>query len=112
MDTRSEPLADEPQPGNAGMSGFRHRSLHVEMKDRFRTAGALLGQPPPASVAHSHCALAAHAVANKVDVDVLVCRPMPLEVIEESGPIRFQAMRLCRCIEQTPTFHATAVLSS
>ena len=44
MGTRSEPLADEAQPGNAGMGGFRHRSLHVEMKDRFRAAGALLGQ--------------------------------------------------------------------
>jgi type I restriction enzyme R subunit len=47
------PLADEAQPGNAGMGGFRHRSLHVEVKHRFRAARALLGQAPPAGIARS-----------------------------------------------------------
>ena len=46
MDLLSQMLADETQPGDAGMGGFRHRPLHVEVKHRFGTAGAFLGQPP------------------------------------------------------------------
>jgi hypothetical protein len=38
-----KPLADEAKPGDPGVGGFRHRSLHVELKYRFRAAGALLG---------------------------------------------------------------------
>ena len=76
------------------MGGFRHRSLHVEMEDRFRAACALLGQPPPASVAHALHAVAYGAVADKIDVGVVfVGRPMPLKIIEEVGPVRFKAMR-------------------
>jgi hypothetical protein len=40
-------LLEEPP----GMGGFRHRSLHVELKNRFCARGALLNHPPPALVA-------------------------------------------------------------
>jgi hypothetical protein len=52
MHAVAQPLADDAQPLNPGMGGFRYRPLHVEIKHRFRAAGALLGQPPPAGVAH------------------------------------------------------------
>src|SRR5208337_5068586 len=92
--TGAEPLADEAQPRDASVGGFRHRPLHVEMKDRFRAAGTLLSQPPPVGVAHTRSTVAPHAVANEVDVDVLVSRPMPSEIVEERGPVREQVMRL------------------
>jgi hypothetical protein len=38
MDAETKALTDEPQPGKPGMGGFEHRSLHVEMKNRFRAA--------------------------------------------------------------------------
>ena len=80
MDPLSQALANELQPGKAGMGGFRHRSLHVELEDGFRAAGTLLGQPPPARMTHARRAVATQAVANEIDVDVLARRPMALEV--------------------------------
>jgi len=53
MNALPKPLANEAQPGNPGMGGFGDRSLHVEMKDGFRGACALLGRAPPAGVAHA-----------------------------------------------------------
>jgi hypothetical protein len=44
MHPLSKLLADEAQPGNAGVGRFRHRTLHVEMKNRFCAARALFGQ--------------------------------------------------------------------
>ena len=58
MHAGAEALADEAQPGNPCMGGFRHRSLHVEVKHRFRAARALLGQTPPAGIAHTRRAVA------------------------------------------------------
>jgi hypothetical protein len=40
-----------------------HRSLHVEIKDRFR-GRAFLGQPPPARIAHARRTVAHRAVAD------------------------------------------------
>src|SRR5262249_14277032 len=68
MHVRSKPVADEPQPGDAGMSRFRHRPLHVEMKHRLRTAGALLREPPPAGIAGARRAVAHHAIAHEIDI--------------------------------------------
>ena len=64
MNARSEPLSDEAQPENPGMGGLRHRSLHVELKDRFRSASALLRQPPPVGVAPARSAIASQAIAH------------------------------------------------
>ena len=84
MHAVAQPLADEAQPGNAGMGGFRHRSLHVEMKDGFRAAGPLVGQAPPAGIAHARRAIPGDAIAHEIDMDViLVRRPMAVEIIEE-----------------------------
>jgi hypothetical protein len=74
-----EPFADEAQPGNPGMSGFRHRSLHVEKKD---------GKSPPPRVS-----LARYAAAQGLDRRVvLVGRPMTLEIVKECRPVMFEAM--------------------
>ena len=76
------------------MGGFRHRSLHVKMKYRFRTGRTLLGQPPPAGIAHARRAVAYGAVADKIDVNVVfVGRPMPLKIVEEGGPVGLKVMR-------------------
>ncbi len=50
----AQPPADKGQPGNAGMSRFRYRALHVEMKDGFGSSGSLASPysavaPPAAS---------------------------------------------------------------
>jgi hypothetical protein len=45
MHARAKLLADEAQPGDAGMGGFGDRALHIKMKDGFRVAGAFFGQP-------------------------------------------------------------------
>ncbi len=94
MGVLAKTLANEAQPGNPGMGGFRHRSLHVEMDDRFRAAGTLLGQPSLAGIAHARCAVAHRAVADEIDVDVFVGRPMAAEIVEKGGPIGLQAMGL------------------
>ena len=95
MNARSKPFADEAQPGNPSMGGFSYRSLDVEMKDGLRAARAPLGQPTPAGVAHARRAIACHAIADEIDVGViLVRRPMALEIIEERRPIRLKAVNL------------------
>ena len=95
MHVLPKPPANEAQPGNPGMGGFRHRSLHVEMKHGLGAAGTLLGEPPPAGVAHARRAVSRHALAHEIDIGVIaIGRPMALEVVEEGGPIRLEAMRL------------------
>jgi hypothetical protein len=85
-------LPDEAQPGNPGMGGLRHRSLHVELKDRFRSASALLCQPPPARIAHARRTIPYGAVADEINVDVFVGRPMALKIVEEGRPIELQVV--------------------
>jgi hypothetical protein len=44
---------------------------------------------------HARSAIAHRAVANEIDIGVvLVSRPMPLEIVEERRPVRFEAMHL------------------
>lgn len=68
--------------------------MHVEMEDRFGAARALFGQALPARIAHARSAVAAHAIADEIDVDVLISGPMALEIVEESGPVGLQTMHL------------------
>jgi hypothetical protein len=69
--------------------------VEIELKGRFRAARALLGQAPPAGVAHARRAVAVNAVADELDIGViLVGRPVALEIIEEARPVRRQSMRL------------------
>ena len=89
----AEPLADEAQPGNAGMGGFRHRSLHVEVKDRFRAAGALLGQAPPAGIAHARRAVADGAVAHEIDIGVAPAIRPASTSHRSSVPLRRRSQR-------------------
>ena len=77
------------------MGRLRHRSLHVEVKHRFRAARAFLGQTPPPGIAHARRAVADDAVTDEIDIGViLVSRPMPLEIVEEARPVGQQPMRL------------------
>jgi hypothetical protein len=58
-------------------------------------ARAFLGQAPPASVAHACRTVAEPALTYEIDIGVVfVGWPMLLEIIEESGPIRLQTVRL------------------
>src|SRR5207237_4057557 len=87
--------ANEAKPGNSGMGGFRYRSRHVEMEDGFGAAGADLGQPPPARIAHARRTVAANTLAHEIDVGVIfIGRPMPLEILEEARPVGLKPMRL------------------
>jgi len=72
MHASADALADEAQPGDPCMGGFRHRSLHIEVKHRFCAARALLGQTPPAGIAHTRRAVTAEAVADEIDIDVIL----------------------------------------
>ena len=63
-------------------------------KDRFRAAGAFLGQPPPARVTLRAAPLPSRAIADKIDVDVFVGRPMVLEIVQERRPVRLEAVCL------------------
>src|SRR5271165_2885217 len=83
MDAGTKALTDEPQPGKPGMSRFGHRSLHVEMKDRFRAARTFVGQSLPTGVPHAHRAVPHHAVANEINVDVFISRPIVLEIVKK-----------------------------
>ena len=51
-------------------------------------------QPPPAGVAGAGCAIAATTVPNEIDVNVLVSRPMTLEVVKEERPVERQTVLL------------------
>src|SRR5262249_6682251 len=95
MHARPEPPANEQQPRDTSVGGFRDRPLHVEMKDGLGAAGALLGEPPPAGVADASGTVAHDALADEIDIGVVVVgRPMVLEIVEEGGPIELEAMRL------------------
>jgi hypothetical protein len=92
MHSRTKPLANETQPGNASVGRFSHCPLHIEVKNGFRATRALLRQTAPAGTAHSLSAIADKTVADEIDVDAPVGRPMPLEIVKKVGPIRFQAV--------------------
>jgi hypothetical protein len=51
--------------------------MNVEVKDGSSTAPAHLGQPPPAGVTHARRAIAYRAVADEIDIDVLVGLRLP-----------------------------------
>ena len=76
------------------MGGFGHCPVHIEVKNGFCAASALLRQATPAGTAYSLRAIADKAVANEIEVNVSVGWPMPLEIVEKVGPVRFEAVRL------------------
>jgi len=57
-------------------------------------AGADLGQPLPARIAHARRTVAGEAIAHEIDIDVLIRRPVALEVVEERGPVRHEPVHL------------------
>ena len=94
VDARPELPADEAQPGDAGVRGLRHRALDVEVEHGLGAAGPDLGQASPPRIALAGRAVAVGALAYEVDVDILVGRPVALEIVEEGVPLVLQPMRL------------------
>ena len=77
------------------MGGFRNRSLHVEMKDRFCPTCAFFCQTPPSGAAHPCRAVADYSLAYEINIGVvLVGWPMLVEVIEERRPVGLEAVHL------------------
>jgi hypothetical protein len=88
MHAGADTFADEAKPGDSGVGGFRHRSLHIKVEDRFRAARASLGKSPPPRISLARYA-AAHGLDRRV---VLVGWPVALEIVEECRPVMFEAM--------------------
>jgi hypothetical protein len=58
-------------------------------------AGPLLGQPPPAGVAHTRRAIAHRSLPDEIDIGkVSISGPVALEIVEEGRPVRLQSMHL------------------
>jgi len=94
MDAIAKLAAYVQEPGQAGVCRFSHATLRIKVEDRFGSA-SLLSQSAPTGIALAGGAVPTHAVANEIHVGVgLVSRPMPVEVIQEGGPIWRQAMNL------------------
>jgi hypothetical protein len=74
-------------------SGLRHGSLNIEMKDRLCAARALLGQPPPAGVAHACGAVAHHALTHEIHVSVVVSGIGPFGTLAGSSTAARNAAR-------------------
>jgi hypothetical protein len=73
---------------------IRYLSLHVEVKQRFGTAGALPAQSPPARTSYPCCAVADRTIADEVDiVIVFFAGPMALEIVEARRAAGKQPMR-------------------
>ena len=83
----AETLPNEAQPRDTGVCGFSDRPLHIKMEYRFRTASTFFGEPPPAGVAPTRCAIACRAITNEINVNIFIRRPMVLEVVEKFLPV-------------------------
>lgn len=89
MHTRSQIVPYETKPWNARVSRFRHRSLNVEMKDRFRAARPFLGQSSPAGIPHAGGAISDKTLPDEIDINIVfVGRPVTLEIVKERRPFR------------------------
>ena len=93
MHSIAQPLTDEAQPWNPRMGGFRYRTLHVEMKHRFCATSAFLSQAPPSGVAPARGSIPHRTNTDKIDVDILVGRPVALKIFEERRPVRLEAVQ-------------------
>jgi len=95
MYARTKALPKEAQPGDAGMGGLGHGALHVEMEHRLRAAGPQFRRPPPPRITHPRRAVPGAAIADEIDIGVILVRwPVALEVVEEARPVQREAMRL------------------
>ena len=87
-------LPDESEPRNTSVCGFRYRPLYVELEDGFGSACSEFGQPAPTRIARAGRAVSAAPITHKINVDILVCRPVTLEIIKEERPVERQAVLL------------------
>ena len=96
MDLRAGLLADDAQPGQAGMGELADRAAAGELKDRsISKAGPFVRQPQPSWTAQTGGGMTVRSFADGVDVIMLpVGRPVALEVVEKGRPVRCQAVHL------------------
>jgi hypothetical protein len=94
MDVVFDVLSNIAQPWNACVRGLRYRPRHIEMKHRFGCACPQFGQPPLTRITTAGCTVSADTVPQKIDIDILVSRPMALEIIEERWPVERQSVLL------------------
>ena len=64
------------------------------MEDGFRPTSVDFRDPPPVPVTRPRSPFAANTVAHKIDVNLLVCGPMTLEVFQKEPPIEREVMAL------------------
>ena len=77
------------------MRGFGNLPLYVEMKDGFGAPGTFFGQATPTGIPSALGTISQRSVAHEINIGViLVSGPMKLEIVEEVGPIEFQAVGL------------------
>ena len=82
MDSAAQLLTEVKQPREASVGGLGHRSLHVEMKDRFGRTSPHFGQSSPSRIPGAGSSVAHGAVSHEVHIgEVLAGRPMLLEVV-------------------------------
>ncbi len=85
--------SDMKQPRDSGMRGLSHGPLHIEMKYRFGPGRSLFRNAPPARASLSRSAVSGRAEAHEIDIGMTsIRRPVPLEIVEESGPVWQEAV--------------------
>ena len=95
MDPIAQRPPDEAQPRDSGVRGFGHGPLHVEMKHRLRPRRSLFRQASPAWATLARRAVPGCAIAHEIDIGMIgISRPVPLEIIEKSGPVWQEPMDL------------------
>ena len=68
------------------MGRLCNRARHVEVENGFCSGSFFCDAPPPRAPTPS-CTVPMKAIAHKINVDVLVRRPMPLKIVEKCRPI-------------------------
>lgn len=93
MHSAGQLLADVSQPRQASVGRIGNGAFDVEVEHRLGRARPHLREPSPLPIAFPRRSVPYRAVTNVLDAGaVLVCRPVPLEVIEKSRPIVAQSV--------------------
>src|SRR5665213_3145146 len=93
MDLSSQPPAQVEKPWQAGMGGFCHGTLDIELENRLGGSGPKFGYPPPPGIAGTRLPVARYSVTHEFHIGiVLVGGPMVLKIFQESLPVGRKAM--------------------
>ena len=76
--------AEIAQPGKTRVGGFCNGTGDIEVKNRLGRAGVQLGKTPPTGIARARSAVPVDAVADEIDIHmIVVSRPVLLEIIQK-----------------------------